>query len=128
MSVSPVGRAIPSTLADIVGGTPMVHLKRVAPDCGAANNVLAGDALAERLHENGVLYAPDFIANAGGLIHVYSDLRGHDPAEVDELVDSIGATVGTVLDASRHSGRTPLSEARALAEARLVAGTAVEAP
>jgi len=35
MSVSPVGRAIPSNLADIVGGTPMVHLKRVAPACGA---------------------------------------------------------------------------------------------
>src|ERR687895_2337136 len=35
MSVSPVGRAIPSSLADIVGGTPMVRLERVAPSCGA---------------------------------------------------------------------------------------------
>ena len=35
MSVSPVGRAIPGNLADIVGNTPMLHLRRVAPDCGA---------------------------------------------------------------------------------------------
>jgi cysteine synthase A len=35
MSVSPVGRAIPSNLADIVGGTPMVRLERIAPSCGA---------------------------------------------------------------------------------------------
>ena len=35
MSVSPVGRAIPSSLADIVGGTPMVRFERVAPSCEA---------------------------------------------------------------------------------------------
>jgi cysteine synthase A len=35
MSVSPVGRAIPGNLADIVGNTPMLHLRRVAPDCEA---------------------------------------------------------------------------------------------
>src|SRR4051794_38076648 len=35
MSVSPVGRAIPGNLADIVGGTPMVHLRRVDPGCEA---------------------------------------------------------------------------------------------
>ena len=35
MSVSPVGRAVPSNLADIVGGTPMVQLRRVAPACEA---------------------------------------------------------------------------------------------
>ena len=35
MSVSPVGRVIPSNLADIVGGTPMVRLERLAPSCGA---------------------------------------------------------------------------------------------
>jgi cysteine synthase A len=35
MSVSPVGRAIPANLAELVGSTPMVRLTRVAPDCGA---------------------------------------------------------------------------------------------
>jgi cysteine synthase len=35
MSVSPVGRAIPDNLADLVGGTPLVRFTRVAPDCGA---------------------------------------------------------------------------------------------
>jgi leucine dehydrogenase len=87
--------------------------------CGAANNVLADEALAARLRENGVLYAPDFIANAGGLIHVYADLRDHDPAEVDEMVDSIGTTIARVLADADAAGTTSLAAARALAEARL---------
>ena len=41
----------------------------------AANNQLADDALADALAERGILYAPDFIANAGGLIHVYGELH-----------------------------------------------------
>ena len=44
--------------------------------CGAANNVLADEAVAERLLEREILYAPDFIANVGGLISVYGELRG----------------------------------------------------
>ena len=45
--------------------------------CGSANNQLADDSLAEALAERGILYAPDFIANAGGLIHVYASSSGY---------------------------------------------------
>ena len=44
--------------------------------CGSANNLLAEEFLAERLRERGILCAPDFVANAGGLISVYRELRG----------------------------------------------------
>ena len=45
--------------------------------CGAANNQLADEGLAAELHARGVLYAPDFIANAGGLINVYREVHSY---------------------------------------------------
>jgi leucine dehydrogenase len=91
--------------------------------CGSANNVLADESLAEHLQRRGIVYAPDFIANAGGLINVYAELHGHDAVRVDELVDSIGDTVGRILQEAEEAGTTPLAAARALARRRL-AGTA----
>ena len=95
--------------------------------CGAANNVLASDEMADRLLSRGIVYAPDFIANAGGLIHVYADLHGHPESRVDELVDSIGDTIGRVLAEADDSGTTPLVAAHALARRRLEAGAPAEA-
>jgi leucine dehydrogenase len=95
--------------------------------CGAANNVLADESLAERLQQRGVVYAPDFIANAGGLIHVYAELRGHEDEAVDDLVGSIGDTVERVLSEAQENGTTPLRAARGLARRRLQAVPAVNA-
>ena len=66
--------------------------------CGAANNQLAADGLAERLAERGILYAPDFIVNAGGLMHVYMEIRGYDEDEATDLALGIETTVERMLD------------------------------
>jgi leucine dehydrogenase len=95
--------------------------------CGAANNVLADEALAERLRQRKIVYAPDFIANSGGLIHVYADLHGYDATLVDDLVDSIADTVRGVLDEADEAETTPLEAARELARRRLEASPAVRA-
>ncbi len=95
--------------------------------CGAANNVLADESLAERLDRRGIVYAPDFIANAGGLIHVYADLHGYDASRVDDLVDSIGDTVARVLSEAEESKVTPLGAAHELARRRLEASPALPA-
>jgi leucine dehydrogenase len=87
--------------------------------CGAANNILAGEELAETLRRRGVLYAPDFIANAGGLIHVCADLLDQDPSAVDDLVDGIGDTMHEVLAEAEELAVTPLEAARVLARRRL---------
>jgi leucine dehydrogenase len=51
--------------------------------CGAANNQLLSEELADDLHKRGILYAPDFIANAGGIIHAAEEQAGeHDPDRV----------------------------------------------
>jgi leucine dehydrogenase len=97
--------------------------------CGSANNVLADEALGERLASRGVLYAPDFIANAGGLISVYGELHGLEQRRVDELVEGIGPVVGTVLAEAARRDATPLAAARALARERLDrAGARTRAP
>ena len=48
--------------------------------CGSANNQLAHDGLAEDLAAHGILFAPDFIASAGGLINIAVELEGYDAA------------------------------------------------
>jgi leucine dehydrogenase len=87
--------------------------------CGAANNLLADEDLAELLAERGILYAPDFIANAGGLISVYAELRGLGRPEVVRLVEGVGASLRRVFEEADAEGTTPLAAARRLALRRL---------
>jgi leucine dehydrogenase len=89
--------------------------------CGSANNVLAIDSLAGELHERGILYAPDFIANAGGLINVYGELRGLAQGELDTLVDGIGKALDGVFQLAAVRSVTPLDAARSVARERLEA-------
>jgi leucine dehydrogenase len=95
--------------------------------CGAANNVLADEGLAAELTRRGIVYAPDFIANAGGLISVYAELHRLDRQAVTGLVDHIGEAIGVVLDAAERHGTTPLAEAQSLALRRLRGGHAAAA-
>lgn len=87
--------------------------------CGAANNQLANDSLAGQLASRGILYAPDFIANAGGLINVYREIRGYGSDRAMELVLGIEDTMGLVLATARSRDITPLDAAKELAAQRL---------
>jgi leucine dehydrogenase len=96
-----------------------VGLLRTKVVCGAANNQLAHEGLADDLAGRGILYAPDFIANAGGLINVSMELEGYDPKRVRERVEAIEETVGEILDEAETAGSTPLAAAHQLARRRL---------
>ncbi|MBS1861934.1 MAG: hypothetical protein JSS68_09495 [Actinobacteria bacterium] len=98
---------------------PTVARLRCRIVCDAANNVLADDRLAPVLARREIVYAPDFIANAGGLINVYAELHQLDHQAVTDLVDGIGSTIGLILEAADRHGTTPLAEAQALAQRRL---------
>jgi leucine dehydrogenase len=87
--------------------------------CGSANNVLAADSLADRLVERDILYAPDFIANAGGLISVYGELKDLASDRLNHLVVGIGEGLGGVFDLAAERSVTPLAAARAVALERL---------
>ena len=87
--------------------------------CGAANNQLAHDGLAEDLRAHGILYGPDFVANAGGLINIAVELEGYDAGRARRRVVKIGETMHQVLDRADADGVTPVEAAYALAGARL---------
>jgi leucine dehydrogenase len=95
--------------------------------CGAANNVLAEDSLAADLDARGILYAPDFIVNSGGLISVYSELNSLPRERTEELVDRIGEVLGTILAEADSRGITPLAAAHELARERLAEGSRLPA-
>jgi leucine dehydrogenase len=94
-------------------------LLRAEVVCGSANNQLADDAVAGVLAERGVLYAPDFVANAGGLIHVFMELEGYSEERAVELAVGIEDTMSRILSIGHERSVTPLTAARELAAERL---------
>jgi leucine dehydrogenase len=91
--------------------------------CGPANNPLADHSGADRLAARGILYAPDFVVNAGGVI--YLDLEAKKigtRAEIMDRVAGIGQTVRRIFDEADQGGITPLAAAEKLAAARLTSG------
>ena len=91
--------------------------------CGPANNPLADHSGAERLARRGILYAPDFVVNAGGVI--YLDLEAKHLGSREQIMDrvaAIGDTVRRVFDEAESRGVTPLEAAEGLAAERLAAG------
>jgi leucine dehydrogenase len=92
---------------------------RCAVVCGSANNVLADEALDGDLAARGILYAPDFIANAGGLINVYREIKGYDAERARKLVLGIEDTMERILSEAERSAATPLEAAYELARRRL---------
>ena len=91
--------------------------------CGSANNLLASNSLAERLANRDILYAPDFIANAGGLINVYGELHDLERDRLDELVEGIGDALTRVFELAATRSVSPLDAARAVALERLGAAS-----
>ena len=88
---------------------------------GAANNQLGADGVADLLTELGILWAPDFVANAGGIINIAVELepQGYDERRARERVLEVGSTLRTIFDDAERSGGTPLSAAMNLARRRL---------
>jgi leucine dehydrogenase len=93
---------------------------------GAANNQLADEDVADLLRARGILWAPDFIANAGGLINIAQELGGYDARRARARVRQIGAVLEQVFDDAAAIGATPLTAAMELARRRLAADAAAQ--
>ncbi|MGJ8668234.1 MAG: Glu/Leu/Phe/Val family dehydrogenase [Oceanococcus sp.] len=75
---------------------------------GGANNQLQHDSDGRRLMQKGILYAPDYVINAGGIINVAAEYLGTwSDAQVDEKVVAIGARLTDIFDQARHADRPP---------------------
>ncbi len=79
--------------------------------CGAANNILASDDVAFALHDAGILYVPDFVANAGGIIQVGGEFLGWTQDEIESALAEAVERVGSILDEAVVENETPQSVA-----------------
>ena len=87
---------------------------------GAANNQLAMPEDADRLAAAGILYAPDYVVNAGGVLHLAGYERlGWTPAEMRTRLAGIGDTLQAVFAAAENDGVTPEAAAERIAIARI---------
>jgi len=87
--------------------------------CGAANNQLAHEGVEKRLQDRGVLYAPDYVVNAGGLIQVADELEGFSFERARQRAERIFDTTARVFALAADEGVPPAVAADRLAERRM---------
>ncbi len=95
---------------------PQLKCKIVA---GGANNVLAEERHGEEIEKKGILYAPDYVINAGGLINVADELKGYNKERALQSVAGIYDSVKMVLEIAERDNIPTYRAADRLAEERI---------
>jgi leucine dehydrogenase len=108
----------PSALGATVNDRTIDRLQ-VQVVAGAANNVLAEERHGDMLHERGILYAPDYVINAGGLINVYGELQGWTPERSMRKAGEIYGTLLDIYELAKERGIPTYQAADRLAERRI---------
>lgn len=117
----PADVLVPAALGGVI--TPEVALRL---DCraivGPANNQLASEDVADSLAARGIVWAPDFLVNAGGVIYGgLVEVGAVPPAEAMARVERIGDTLANILASAEAAGTTPFAAAVQLARSRVAA-------
>ncbi|HLA55905.1 MAG TPA: Glu/Leu/Phe/Val dehydrogenase [Flavobacterium sp.] len=87
---------------------------------GAANNQLANEQVHGKiLKDKGILYAPDFLINAGGIINVYAEIVGYDKAEALRRTENIYNTALEIFNFADNNGLTTYQAALSMAQNRI---------
>jgi leucine dehydrogenase len=108
----------PCALGAVLNATTIPELRCDAV-VGSANNQLAAPADAERLRHRGIVYAPDFVANAGGVINIAEEPHGYDRQRAYDRIRTIHDTLLRVFDRAEADGTTTAAAADRLAEERI---------
>jgi leucine dehydrogenase len=109
----------PCALGGVLSPTSVPQL-RAQVVAGAANNQLSCDEQGDALAARGILYAPDFAINAGGIINIASELRGpYDPCWTRTTIEAIGPRLTEIFRESDATGVPPHRVADALARRNL---------
>ncbi|MFE6776347.1 Leu/Phe/Val dehydrogenase [Streptomyces sp. NPDC057702] len=87
--------------------------------CGAANNQLAHPGIEKDLADRGILYAPDYVVNAGGVIQVADELHGFDFDRAKAKATKIYDTTLAIFDRATSEGIPPAEAADRIAEQRM---------
>lgn len=113
----------PCALGAVLSETTVPEL-RCEIIAGSANNQLATDEDDDRIAERGILYVPDYVANAGGVINIAEEAatgspHGYDRERAWKRIEGIGATVTEILSLADESSITPAEAADRYAEERI---------
>lgn len=104
----------PNALGAILTEQSIAEL-RVPVVAGGANNQLATPADGDRIHARGILYAPDYVINAGGITNVAFEYLGGSPDEVKSKIEGISDRLEAIWDESDSTGRNPAAVADSMA-------------
>lgn len=108
----------PCALGAIVNDGTLRRL-RCSIVAGAANNQLEEDRHGDALDAKGILYAPDYVINAGGLINVYGELVGYGIETAKEKARGIYGTLLSIYDIAEEEGMPTYRAADRLARERI---------
>jgi len=99
-----------------------IHKLKVKIVAGAANNQLASENIhGPLLQEKGIVYAPDFLINAGGIINVYAEIAGYGRDQIKIKTENIYDTTLDILNKAKATGMTTNTAAVSIAEERIAA-------
>lgn len=108
----------PCALGDTLTGETVEQL-RCRTVCGAANNQLVDDTVEDLLVARGIVYVPDFVANAGGIINIAEEFTGYSRDRALARTEAIEDTVTQVLEVAVEHGMPPGRAAVEMACARV---------
>ena len=105
----------PCALGAVLTEASVAALK-VRAVAGGANNQLASGPEDRMLADRGILYAPDYVINAGGIINVLRQIENADDAEINRRVDAIAGRLAAIWNESDSTGKTPAEVADNMAQ------------
>lgn len=101
-TAAPVDVLAPCALGDVINPASLDGL-RASIIAGAANNQLASPQMGQALQQRNILYAPDYVINAGGLIHVFCQTHGiSDGMRIHSKVEKIGDTLTAIFQRAQQ--------------------------
>lgn len=119
---------VPAAVGGILTSQVVPRL-RCAAIAGPANSQLAEPAVAALLHRRGIVWVPDYVAGAGGVIYALAvELGKEAPCTAAARVEAIAGTVGLLLDTAERTGADLAQAALELAGQRLSAAASQQGP
>ena len=119
----PVDILIPASVTDVINNSNKKHIK--AKLIVEAGNIPMRENIEDELFRKGIMFVPDFVANAGGVISSYAEYRGYSPEKMFRLVeDKIVAATRAVIGESLRRKKNPRQVAMELARKRVEAAMA----
>lgn len=116
----PVDVMIPASVTDVINDSNKKDIK--AKIIVEAGNIPMREDVENELFKKGIVFVPDFVANAGGVISSYAEYRGYNPKQMFKTVESkIVKTTNLVMKKSLKDGTNPRQVAMELAKKRVLA-------